>query len=165
MWMGKARGLVSRGCCCPVGDTARWVICHCRQSPYAEVKYSWRVSKLGSCMLYEGSWSWLTSQYFGGDDFTIFLGPHHYLFEECLKPLVVVQITLVPDAEQVAVGLGAAIELSEKRHMDHRMNTSTRYWTHVLPLLCFDRCTPPGFALRWQPGSTDICNWSDPPIQ
>jgi len=74
-------------------------------------------------MLYEGG---LTSQYFGGDDFTIFLGPQHYLFEECLKPLVVAQVTLVP--EQVAVRLGAAIELSEKRRLDHRMNTcSTRY--------------------------------------
>jgi len=74
-------------------------------------------------MLYEGS---LTSQYFGGDGFPIFLGPQHYLFEECPKLLVVAQVTSVP--EQVAVGLGAAIELSEKRHLNHRMNTcSTRY--------------------------------------
>jgi len=61
----------------------------------------------------------LASQYFGGDGFTIFLRPQHYLFEECLKPLVVNQVTSVP--EQVAVGLElkVAIERSKKRHVDH----------------------------------------------
>jgi len=39
----------------------------------------------------------LASQYFGGDDFTIFLGPQHFLFEECSKPLVVAQVTSVPE--------------------------------------------------------------------
>jgi len=57
------------------------------------------------------------------DGFTIFLCPQHYLLEECLKPLVVAQVTTVP--EQVAVGLDAAIERSGKRHVDHRMNTCT----------------------------------------
>jgi len=60
------------------------------------------------------------------DGFTIFFGPYHYLFEVCLKPLVVAQVTLVP--EQVALGLDAAIERSRKRHVEHLMNAcSTRY--------------------------------------
>jgi len=33
------------------------------------------------------------------------------------KPLVVAQVTLVP--EQIAVGLDAAIECSKKHHVDH----------------------------------------------
>jgi len=45
------------------------------------------------------------------DGFTIFLGPQRYLLEECLKPLVVAQVTSVP--EQVAVRFDVAIGGSE----------------------------------------------------
>jgi len=56
------------------------------------------------------------------DGFAIFPS----LLEEYHKPLVVARVTSVP--VQVAVGLDAAIERSEKRHVDCRMNAcSTRY--------------------------------------